>query len=134
MIRSILDNKHWGRGSQHGIQMQPSWRVYNSYVAAREAYARHAILCHLYHMIEGEPPPGCEGITPSNLLPDSERVALTMFREEKATWDEASVASGIPVENLRELVKRTQEQLADTAYHALLRFENEALGPSEPNH
>ena len=128
MIRSIRSNKHWGKGSQHGIQMQASWRTYNSYIAAEEDYAKHAMLCHIYHILGGEPPPGCEGIPSSNLLPACELIALRMLIQEKATWDQASVASGIPIEKLREIVAKEQELLTNKIFEALLKFENEALG------
>lgn len=109
MIHAILKNAHWGKGSQHGIHMQPAWRVHWQYNKSLRAYISHAMRCFLYEIMGGEPPPGRDGNPPSKLLPEAERRAMTMLTKEGALLSSASSATGIEPEKLKEIYVSIRE-------------------------
>ena len=52
-----------------------------------------------------------------------------MLVHDKATPQDASTASGIPLEELREVFKRERARIKEVVVGAVLKFEEEALGP-----
>ena len=127
MILAILNNKHWGKGQQHGLHMQRAWRIHWQYRQALDAYSHHALRCDIYDIMGGEPPPGCNGIPPAKLLPAEHRRALAMVTREGATLSEACSATGIDAAKLEEIYVRIREQLLACAAAASDRFRKQAL-------
>lgn len=127
MIFAILNNKHWGKGQQHGIHMQRAWRIHWQYRQALDAYSLHALRCLLYNLMGGEPPPGCNGNPPSKLLSPEEQRAMAMLIRENSTLSEACSATGIYTKTMEETYAMIGEQLFACSAEACERFRKQAL-------